>query len=262
MSNFTYTDGTIETGWSTPQKLAGVIQNEVPEIDQTLHLGWSTDLLFKSGDKSMNETGFFADSTIFSIFTFPIIKGDVRNPLPSLKSAAVSEKLARKYFGEEDPIGKVFRINQEDDLTVTAVFADIPENSTLTFDFILPFGIWEKRNTWAENWGNNGMQTYVTLKPGASLEAANEKIYGLIKKHCKDCINNPFLFPYEQLRLHSEFESGKSSGGRIDYVVTLGLVAFIIVIIACIFWCWSTKDSGSDPVYHINYSHHRKSRSL
>ncbi len=234
ISNFTYTDGTIETGWSTPLKLAGVIQAEVPEIDQTLRMGWPTSLLFKAGDKSINESGFFADSTIFSIFSFPILKGDTRNPLPTLNAVAISEKLALKFFGEEDPIGKVFRVNQQYDLTVTAVFADIPKNSTLSFEFILPFGIWEKENTWAENWGNNGMQTYVSLKPGASLEAANEKVFGIIKKHCKDCISNPFLFPFKQVRLYSEFENGKNSGGRIDYVMTLSVVAFIIVIIACI----------------------------
>ena len=234
ISNFTYTDGTIETGWSTPLKLAGVIQAEVPEIDQTLRMGWPTSLLFKAGDKSINESGFFADSTIFSIFSFPIVKGDTRNPLPTLNAVAISEKLAAKFFGEEDPIGKVFRVNQQYDLTVTAVFADIPKNSTLAFDFILPFSIWEKENTWAENWGNNGMQTYVSLKPGASLEAANEKVFGIIKKHCKDCISNPFLFPFKQVRLYSEFENGKNSGGRIDYVMTLSVVAFIIVIIACI----------------------------
>ncbi len=234
MSNFTYTDGTIETGWSTPFKLAEAIQNEVPEIDQTLRLGWDRNMLFKHGEKSLHETGYFADSTIFSIFTFPIVQGDARNPLPTLNSVAISEKLAHKFFENENAIGKVFKVNQQYDLMVTAVFADIPKNSSLIFDFILPFGIWEKETAWRDNWGNNGMQTYASLKPGASLERANQKIYGIIEKHCKDCIDNPFLFPYNKLRLHSEFKNGKNAGGRIDYVTALGIVALIILIIACI----------------------------
>ena len=74
MSNFTYTDGTVETGWATPLKLAETMQHEVPEIDQVLRLGWGASMLFKYGEKSLNERGYFADSTIFSIFTFPILK--------------------------------------------------------------------------------------------------------------------------------------------------------------------------------------------
>ncbi|MDH5250408.1 MAG: ABC transporter permease [Cyclobacteriaceae bacterium] len=234
MSNFTYTDGTVETGYSTPLRLAEALQNEVPEIDETLRMGWPANMLFKYGDKSLNEAGYYADSTIFSIFTFPLVQGDTHNPLPNLNAVAISEKLAHKFFGNENPLGKVFKVDQQYDLMVSAVFADIPKHSTLAFDFILPFGIWERENKWAENWGNNGMQTYTSLKSGVSLESANEKINGIIKRNCKECINNPFLFPYKKLRLHSEFKNGKNAGGRIEYVIALSLVALIILVIACI----------------------------
>ena len=147
---------------------------------------------------------------------------------------AISEKLAHKFFGNDDPIGKAFRVNQQYDLMVSAVFADIPPNSTLTFDFIIPFSIWVNENAWAENWGNSGMQTFASLKPGTNLAAANEKINGIVKKHCEDCISNPFLFPYSRLRLYGDFKNGKNAGGRIDYVIALSFVAFIILVIACI----------------------------
>ncbi|HYG20920.1 MAG TPA: ABC transporter permease [Ohtaekwangia sp.] len=234
ISNFTFTDGSIETGWSTPLKLADAMAAEVPEIDQVLRMGWNTGMLFKYGDKSLNENGLFADSTIFSIFTFPLVRGDAGNPLPDTKSVAISQKLAKKFFGDGDAIGKVFRVAQQYDLTVTAVFEDVPQNSSLQFDFVVPFTIWERENQWAENWGNNGMQTFASLKPGANLEAANQKVYGLIKKHCKECINNPFLYPFDRLRLYSEFENGKNAGGQIEYVVALSIVALIILLIACI----------------------------
>ncbi|WP_079690423.1 ABC transporter permease [Ohtaekwangia koreensis] len=234
MSNFKYSNGTIETGWATPLKLADVMQAQVPEIDQTMRMSWDTGMLFKYGDKSLDESGFYADSTIFSIFSFPIVKGNRENPLPDIKSVAVSEKLAHKFFGDEDPIGKVFRVNQQYDLTVTAVFADIPQPSSLRFDYILPYQIWVNENKSAENWGNNGMQTFASLKSGADLEAANTKIKNLVTDNCKDCINNPFLFPYRKLRLYHDFENGVSVGGRIEYVLAFSGVAIIILIIACI----------------------------
>ncbi|HEY9045025.1 MAG TPA: ABC transporter permease [Ohtaekwangia sp.] len=234
MSNFTYTDGKIETGWATPLKLSDVMQHEIPEIDQTLRLSWNSSMLFKYGEKSLNENGFYADSTIFSIFTFPIVRGNAGNPLPNEKSVAISEKLAHKFFGDEDPVGKVFRVNQLYDLEVSSVFADIPKNSTLSFDFVVHYDLWVKENTWASNWGSNGMQTYATLKPGANLEAANKKIFDIIKKNCKDCINNPFLYPYTELRLRDNFENGKIAGGRIDYIYSLSIVGLIILVIACI----------------------------
>jgi hypothetical protein len=234
MSNFQYTDGSIETGWATPVRLSEVMQADIPEIDQVLRISWNNEMLFKYGEKSLNENGLFGDSTIFSIFTFPLVKGDAANPMPGLNSVAISEKLAHKYFGNEDPMGKVFRVGQKYDLMVSSVFADVPKNSTLQFDYIIPYENWYKENKWAENWGNNGMQTFASLKPGASIAAANEKMDGIILKNCKDCLNHPFLYPYGNLRLYHRFKDGQNAGGRIDYVQTLSLVAVIILVIACI----------------------------
>ncbi len=234
MKNATYSDGKIETTWSTPMRLADVMLAEVPEIDQTMRATYGQNFLIRFGEKAIYEEGLYADSTLFSIFTFPIIAGDANNPLPDIKSVAISQKLAIKFFEDENPIGQVLRVAQKYDLKVTAVFANVPENSTLQFDFAIPFEVWEKENSWAENWGNNGMQTFVSIKPGTSPEAVNEKIDSLIWKHCNGCGNVAYLFPYTKMRLKAEFENGKSTGGRIDYVISFGMVAIIILSIACI----------------------------
>lgn len=234
MGNFTYSDGTIETGWGTPMKLGEALQTGIPEIEHTMRISWDQGLLLRFEEKAFYESGFYADSSLFSMFTFPLIEGDAKNPLPDNNSVAISEKLSRKYFGNEPGLGKIFRISQNKDLKVTAIFSDIPENSSLKFDFILPYSLWMKEHAAQDGWGNNNMQTFVSLKPGTSLEQANDKIKGIIKKNCSDCINEPFLFPYADLRLYSDFQNGKSSGGKIDYVMSFSLVAAIILCIACI----------------------------
>lgn len=234
MRTATSNDGRIVTRSSMPEPLAEAMQNGVPEIESTLRLTWNMQLLVRSGEKAFYENGFYADSTLFSIFTFPLIQGNRENPLPDISSIAISEKLAEKYFNNEDPIGKILRIDQKSDFKVTAVFADVPKNSELRFDYVLPFEVWRKENKWSEGWGNTGMQMMASLKPGADPDAANKKIGGLIRKNCEDCTSIPFLFPYTKLRLYGEFENGQNTGGRIDYVLSLSLVAVIILIIACI----------------------------
>ena len=125
-------------------------------------------------------------------------------------------------------------MDQTHQFTVTGIFADVPQNSTLQFDFVLPFDLFVKENPWTQHWKSGGTQTMVTLKPGASLENANAKIAGLIKKNCKDCTTSAFLFPYTSQRLYNEFENGKTAGGRIEQVKLFSIVAVIILLMACI----------------------------
>ncbi len=235
MINDVHPNGKIETYSATPMLLADVLKTELPEIDEVAQLSWGTDMLLKHGEKSFNESGFYSDPTLFSVFSFPITKGDASKPLPDVKSIAISERLAKKFFDKQDPIGKIFQVNHAYDLMVTSVFRDIPKNSTLQFDFIISFDLWKTENPWAaQNWGTGGMQTLVTLNSGAHLETANEKLKGVIKKNCEDCTKNPFLFQYSKSRLHNEFENGKSTGGQIDLVILFSLVAGIVLTMACI----------------------------
>jgi putative ABC transport system permease protein len=234
MRHATFNDGRIVTRSSAPEPLAEAMQHEVPEIEYMLRLTWNMKLLVRSGDEAFYENGFYADSTIFNMFTFPVIQGNAADPLPDISSIAISEKLAEKYFKGESPLGKTLQVDQRSDFKVSAVFANVPENSELRFDYIIPFEVWRKENNWTEGWGNTGMQMLASLRPGADLQAVNKKISGIIRKNCDDCTSTPFLFPYTKLRLYGEFENGQNTGGRIDYVLSLSLVAVIVLVIACI----------------------------
>jgi len=234
MINNTYPDGRIITHGATPVKLKDAMQTGVSEINLITQLSMDTELLIKHDVKSFNEQGIYADKTLFSVFSFSKIKGNPDNPLPDIKSIAISQKLAQKLFGDDNAIGRSLQVGQTYDLIVTCVFDDIPENSSLQFDFVISFDLFVKENPWTQNWRSGGTRTLVTLKPRASLMSANEKLEELIKKNCDDCTTNPFLFPYTKSRLYNNFENGKSAGGRIEQVVLFSLVAVIILTMACI----------------------------
>ncbi|MFD2520764.1 ABC transporter permease [Emticicia soli] len=234
MTNNTYPDGKIETYRATTALLKDAIKNEIPEVEKVALLSMETNALIRNEKNLFSEQGIYADSSLFSIFSFPLLKGDKKNPIPDNNAIVISEALATKLFGNNDPVGKSVSIDDMRPFTVTGVFADVPSNSTLQFDFILPIGAFVKDNPWTQNWRSGGTQTMVSLKPGASLENANAKIGALIKKNCTDCSTNAFLYPYTQHRLHGEFENGQSVGGRIEQVKLFSIIAAIVLIMACI----------------------------
>lgn len=234
MTNSTYPDGRMETYPTTSALLKDAIKAEIPEAGEVALLSMETHMLIRNERSSFNEQGVYADSSLFSIFTFPLLKGSHTNPLPDNTAIVISEKLAKKLFGDNEPLGKPVQVDEANQFTVTGVFADVPANSTLQFDFVLPLALFVKENPWTQHWQSGGTQTMVTLKPGASLENANAKIAGLIKKNCTDCRTSAFLFPYTRQRLYNQFENGKPVGGRIGQVRLFSVIAAIVLLMACI----------------------------
>ncbi|MBL7873578.1 MAG: ABC transporter permease [Cyclobacteriaceae bacterium] len=242
--NNTYPDGKIETYPATPAKLKDVIESNLPEVEFAAQYSYEAELLIKDGTNSFNEIGIYADPALFNIFSFPILTGNNTQPLTDLKSIAISENLARKIFKNENPIGKPLLVGQSYELTITSVFTDIPKNSSLQFDFVIPFELFLKENPWTQNWKSGGLRTVVMLKPNS--EVADNKLSNLIKRNCPDCTTRAFLFPYAKARLHSNFENGINTGGRIQQVYLFGAVAVLILIMACInFMNLSTARSAS-----------------
>jgi putative ABC transport system permease protein len=242
--NNAYPDGSVETYPATPARLKDAIETDVPEVELAAHYSYETELLIKDGNKSYNKTGIYADPALFNIFSFPIVKGNDAQPIVDIKSIAISQHLAKTLFQDENPIGKSLLVGQSHELTITSVFADIPKNSSLQFDFVIPFGLFLKENPWTQNWKSGGLRTAVMLKSNSG--EANRKISGLIKKNCPDCTTDPFLFPYVKSRLYSDFENGINQGGRIQQVYLFGAVAILILVMACVnFMNLSTARSAS-----------------
>ena len=233
MINDIYPDGKMQTYGAPTVKIGEAMRTDIPEIDEIAQTSWSSDMLVKYGDKKFNEPGLYADSTLFSIFSFPIVSGNKVAPISNVNSISISEKLAHKLFNEEDPIGKTLNVNHTSNFIVTSIFKDVPSNSSLQFDFIVPFELWKTENPWSDHWRSGATQAFVTLKPSSDFHSTDAKVRKLIKKNCSDCSREAFLYPFSKLYLNGEFVNGKASGGRISEVVLFGGIALIILAMAC-----------------------------
>lgn len=191
--------------------------------------------LFALGDKTINETGNYADPDIFPMLDLPFVSGSGANAFRQLHSVVINQTMARKFFGEADPMGKLLRMNNEQDYTVTGVFKDLPKNSTFQFQWLAPMANIDHKQPWMDIWGANWARTYVELASSANLNAINQKLSHYIASKTKATNTTVcFLFSMNDWNLHSNFTNGKMDGGRIQYVRIFSFIAWIILLIACI----------------------------
>jgi ABC-type antimicrobial peptide transport system permease subunit len=234
METVRFSDGEISTDQFTPGLLAETLKSQFPEVEQTSRVAWDEDKLFRANDKANYEYGNYADKSIFEVLNLPLAEGDQKNPLPDNQSVAISKKMAERYFPKANALGNLMRINNEQDVKVTAVFENLPINSTESFDFILPMDLYV-RDIDLNQWNNDGwLITFVKLKESFMRKQVDEKIKDVVKKHNEGFRPELFLFPMREWRLHNNFVEGKQSGGRINYVLSFSLIAAFILLIACI----------------------------
>ena len=108
-----------------------------------------TSLLFTIGDKSVYASGKYAEPSLFSMFTLPFVQGNAASAFKELYSIVITEKTAKKFFGnEKNVIGKTVRVDNKQDYVVTGVLKDLPENSSLQFEWVMPFEIWYEQSPW------------------------------------------------------------------------------------------------------------------
>ena len=226
--------GDISTFPASPGILAENIVKDVPEIEMASQMLWEEEPLFTVGDKFDKEKGRYVQKDFLRMFSFKLAKGDAATALARPDAVVLSKKLADKYFKREDPIGKMIKIDSKENVIVTGVLEEIPELSSLKFDFLMSYDIWFKKNDWAKEWGNNGPRCYVMLAANTSVDKVNAKIKNYIKTKNKDSNVDLFLQNYGESYLYSNWDNGKQNGGRIEYVRIFSVVAIIILLIACI----------------------------
>ncbi len=239
LRNMYLTDGQVFTTTAVPKPLHEVLKNEYPEVEHAVLLSWENELLFQREGETHREKGRFASPEFFEIFTYPLLAGDKKSILKDIHSVVISENIASKFFGQDwakqnAAVGQTLRIDNRQDFKVTGVFESITEMSSYQFDFVIPVEEYNKRNSWVEDWGNNGLRMVMTLNNVVDIDALNEKIEQEINKHTEQGDNQLFLQKYSEQYLYSSFENGVNDGGRIDYVKTFFVVAVFILVIASI----------------------------
>ena len=230
-------DAGITTFSSTPAVMAPAMQKEIPGIANTCRSSEDNpSLLFSIGDRSMYALGKYADASLFSMFTLPFVQGNAKTAFSQLYSLVITEKTAKKFFGnDKNVLGKTVRVNNKRDYIISGVIKDLPGNSSLQFEWVAPFEIWWKARPWADNWRSNSLTTYVELSPGADLATVNKQLYNFIQKRAPAALSHAFLFGMNDWHLRRDFSNGKKTGGgQIEYVRLFSIIAWIILIIACI----------------------------
>jgi ABC-type antimicrobial peptide transport system permease subunit len=230
----------------TPHPLAPALKDEIPEIIDATRYVWAGGLLFRYGDKVFFEDDIRAvDPSFLQMFTFPLLRGDKNVALNSPYSLVLSEDIAEKYFGEEDPLGQIISINNQYDFTVTGIIENIPHNSILQFDIIIPYEFLRKIGKTNDEFGSNSIQTFVKLQENITVEKANEKIFGFIRTRRPKSTTDLVLMPYTRIHLHSYFGWEKGAGA-VQYIYIFSLIALFVLLIACInFMNLSTARSAS-----------------
>ncbi len=240
-------DAGIFTHSSTPGILAPALKEEVPGIANATRI--TEDLnsrLFTIGDKSVYAGGKYAETSLFDMFTLPFLAGNAGTAFSQLYSIVITEKTADKFFPHDainkgapknyqGIIGKTVRVDNQQDYIVTGVLKNLPENSSLQFEWLSPFDIYFENSPWAHKWENSCLTTYVELNTKTNAEQINKALYGYVQKRAPASISHLFLFAMNDWRLYDDFQNGKKSGsGRIQYVRLFSLIAWIILLIACI----------------------------
>ncbi|MEP7268748.1 MAG: ABC transporter permease [Saprospiraceae bacterium] len=220
---------------TTPKPLARAVESDLPEVECATRVDWGSNFLFTIGEKKIKANGKAVDTTFLKIFTFPMKQGDPMTALNDPFSIIVTETFAKKFFGNENPMGKVLKVDNKDNLTVTGVLQDPPANTRFEFEYLYPWSYRAKRGWDDTNWGNNSTRTYVLLKENASLANANEKLKSIKGKYDKDAENwQMFLYPLDRWRLYSRFKGDVEDGGLIDDLRIFGIIAIFLLLIACI----------------------------
>ncbi|KPL13363.1 MAG: hypothetical protein AMS26_14770 [Bacteroides sp. SM23_62] len=222
----------------TPPPMAAALKSDFPEIVKATRFGYWHRQLVTYKDKRFNEPGFrHADPDFFAMFSFPLVKGNPETIFSNPYSVILTEKTAAKYFGEEDPIGKILTVNNSFDVTVTGVIHNESLNSSLEFDLLSPFEILLKESIGednADNWGFNSFGTYVMLEPSASAENLNQKLAGYLKKYAEEDTDELVLQPLTDIHLFSNLGHDLHNRGDIKYVWIFSALAVFVLLIACV----------------------------
>jgi len=230
-------DTYVFTHQSTPGVMGPAIQAEIPGVANVCRASEGTaSLLYSYNNKPLFAGTLYAEPSLFNMFTLPFVEGNAASAFTQLHSVVITQKTAVKFFGtDKNVLGKNIRVDNKQDYTITGVLKDIPANSSVQFECVMPFQIYWDKSPWLKNWGNNSLTTYIELKPGVDPKSVDKQLYGFIQKREPQNLGHVFLFGMNDWHLYDDFKEGvKTGGGQIEYVRLFSVIAWIIIFIACI----------------------------
>ena len=233
-------DGQVREFATTPTAAYPEFKRLFPEVESGVRIYSTADFsptVLRHNEEVREEKGFlWVDSTFFELFSFEVKQGDRHTMLDRANAVVLTERAARRYFGDEDPIGKTLRTASAD-LTVTGVVADVPENSQIKFDFVASFHTLEG---WRQHiWDSANFYTYLLLSDAAAAASLEAKI----RAHTAELMKGEFaagsyltyvLQPMREVHLNARTEGGLEPGGDMRYVYIFSAIALLILLAACV----------------------------
>ncbi|BAU54397.1 ABC transporter permease [Mucilaginibacter gotjawali] len=239
--NFTDPHEGEHTQQAVSLPIADVLRKEYPEVKYVAETDWMGQHDLLVGTKKLYMNGAAIGSDFLKMFQYPLIKGNKNDVLKDPFSIVLTESTAKALFGNTDPMGKLVKVDNKYNLKVTGIMNDIPKNSTLQFNYLMPFSFNEATQDWMKNarstYYNNSFQIFVQLKPGVDYATLAPKIRNIVynggpkMRPVKPVV---LLHPVADWHLYADFKNGKEVGGFIDYVRMFSIIGILVLLIACI----------------------------
>ncbi|SMD31730.1 ABC-type antimicrobial peptide transport system, permease component [Reichenbachiella faecimaris] len=232
-------DGKVNTWRSIPLPAYEAMKTANSSIINSTVTGWGGDKLLTVDETRVIKQGYYVSEEFLEMFEYPLISGDPATVLDDPYSIVISQSLAQTLFKNEDPLGKIIRLEDQANLNVTGILRDVPNNSSFEFEYLVPWKQREILNEWVvnnkTNWGNYSFQVFVELSNEQAQASVDETIATMLAENGEDDMpRRLFLHPMERWRLHSNFVNGVAKEGRNDHVKLFSVIAIFILVIACI----------------------------
>ena len=218
------------------------LKAQMPVVKNVVRIQPANTTLLETGAKKFQEDGvFYADASFMDVFSYPLVEGDRATALKQADGILITQDMAKKYFGNVDPIGKIIRKDNHENVVVTGVLANIPANSDLQFDFVLPMTSLARTNTDLKNnvWDNFNFWDYIQLDKNFDPSVANvsgleKQIDQIFQKHSPGTKALFYLQPLTKIHLAPERLGDMPGHGNAQYVNIFFIIAILILLVACI----------------------------
>jgi putative ABC transport system permease protein len=216
---------------TTAAPVAPALMNDFPEVQNTVRIRRTGAIIYHGGESFVERRVYLVDPSFFDIFNFPLLRGNPETAFQSPYSMVLTEKSAEKYFGREDPIGKILNIGKRFDFEVTGIAKDVPPNSHLDFDFLVRFDFINDYTSfnYLGSWGAWNFHTYVLLQKDFSPFDFMKKTPAFIKKYRGTDSTNP-----QRLHLQPLTQINLETNGKLKYIYFFSAIAVIILILVCV----------------------------
>jgi putative ABC transport system permease protein len=236
-----YANRSFKNGVYTDQSIAfplnKALEKGYPQIKYAVEMTGNDNHVLAYKDTRLTRKGYIASDHFFNIFSWTFIKGNATTAISDPFSIVLTESTAKAFFDGEDPINKVLKMDNQDNLKVSAIVKDPPGNSSLSFDFIKSFNYSDPYLVKSMgDWNSASWNLFVQIIPGGNISQVTKTINDIMHLHDPNSRGGVdyFSFPMSRWRLYGDFKDGKNAGGLIEYVGLFSVIAVIILLIACI----------------------------